>query len=109
MANSSAAVAFTPAAQADRRLAKVSARDVNVYYGAPVKPSNDPVTGVHWYSRNRDELLAVEKGAFSLDQLMRYEFQGMVGYGVFELWASGDGYAPWEPNWPLTAHHRLGT
>jgi phosphate transport system ATP-binding protein len=33
MAHSSAAVAATPSAQADRRLAKVSARDVNVYYG----------------------------------------------------------------------------
>lgn len=84
-------------------------QDVGVYYGAPVKPTNDAVSGSAWNSRNREELKAVEKGAFSLDQLMHYEFQGLQGYGVFELWASGDGYPPWEPNWPLTAHHRLGT
>ena len=35
----------------------------------------------------------------SLDQLMRFEFDGMEGRGIFEILSGGDGHARY-PNWP---------
>ena len=34
----------------------------------------------------------------SMDQLMRFEFDGDTGWGIFELLLGGDGY-PRYPNW----------
>ena len=34
----------------------------------------------------------------SIDQLMRFEFDGQTGWGIFELLLGGDGY-PRYPNW----------
>ena len=34
----------------------------------------------------------------SVDQLMRFHFDGQTGWGIFELLLGGDGY-PRYPNW----------
>lgn len=83
---------------------------VGVYYGGSLKqPSSEPVRGENWSSGERDSLKRFEAGSFSSDQLMRYEFGGQVGYGVFECFSSGDGYPKWQPNWPPTQWQRLGS
>jgi hypothetical protein len=72
---------------------------VVVYYGPPLKPTRDPVQGESWSGHDAETLQAVEAGTVSADQLMRYELDGEVGYGIFELFVSGDGYDRYEANW----------
>ncbi|MFQ5380268.1 MAG: hypothetical protein ACE5EF_01415 [Dehalococcoidia bacterium] len=73
---------------------------VNVYHGAMLSPATEPVQGQQWDETDLETLRKVEARAPVSDQLMRYELDGAIGYGVLELWVSGDGYRPYEPNWP---------
>jgi hypothetical protein len=73
---------------------------VNVYYGAapPNRVLSDGVMHARWNSSDSDDLAVAEAGALSMDQLMRFECNGMTGAGIFELFVMGDGY-PRYPNW----------
>jgi hypothetical protein len=73
--------------------------DVNVYYGAMLEPGPRPVQGQRWNERDRDILRRVEGTALASDQLVRYELDGMVGYGILELYVAGDGYDRYAKNW----------
>jgi len=70
-------------------------KHVCVYYGLPTPPEggypanvNDPAIQAQ-----------IARTSMSNDKLMRYELNGMVGYGIFETWVSGDGYDKW-PHYP---------
>ena len=80
--------------------------DVNVYYGQPLEKMTveRPDAGGYllhypWDSSDRDELVAVEERAMSIDQLMRFEYEGRSGHGIFEILTGGKGPAKY-PNWP---------
>jgi hypothetical protein len=53
-----------------------------------------------WDSANREDLVAVEERAMSIDQLMHFECDGMAGHGIFEILSGGAGPAKY-PNWPV--------
>ncbi len=74
--------------------------NVNVYYGAMLEPSNQPVQGQRWNEQDRALLGRVEAASVASDQLMRYELDGTVGYGILELYVAGDGYDRYRSNWP---------
>jgi hypothetical protein len=81
-------------------------QDVGVYYGLPLPKMNVEDRGngeylMHfsWDSTNRDELVALEDGALSLDHLMRFEYEGRSGLGIFEILTGGKASAKY-PNWP---------
>ncbi len=85
--------------------ADAAAQDVNVYYGLPLsnRHYSDQGSGAYfihfsWDSTNADELAEAEGKSMSIDQLMRFEFDGQTGWGIFELLLGGDGY-PRYPNW----------
>ena len=80
-------------------------QDVNVYYGLPLPTCSYSDLGggayfVHfrWDSNDPEQLRQVEEKSMSMDQLMRFEFDGDTGWGIFELLLGGDGY-PRYPNW----------
>jgi hypothetical protein len=80
--------------------------DVNVYYGQPLPtPHTQDLGGggflLHfaWNSRERDTLVALEKGSMSIDQLMRFELDGQEGHGIFEILTGGNSHKRY-PNWP---------
>jgi hypothetical protein len=82
-------------------------QQVNAYYGQPLpKLSFDDLGGgeyfLHfpWSSADADELVALEAGAISIDQLMRFDLEGMVGYGILEILSGSDGYKRYLSNWP---------
>ena len=82
-------------------------QDVDVYYGQPL-PSfafEDLGGGEYlghfaWDSGDRDELVALESRSMSVDQLMRFEHDGRVGHGIFEILSGGRGPARYLANWP---------
>ena len=81
-------------------------QEVGVYYGLPLPKLNfeDHDDGEYffhfaWNSSSSNELLSMEKGAMSIDQLMRFDLDGMPGHGIFEILAGGRGPARY-PNWP---------
>ena len=51
-----------------------------------------------WNSTDTADLAEVESGALAIDQLMRYEMDGMTGSGIFELLVRGDHYQRY-PTW----------
>ena len=78
---------------------------VNAYYGLPMaKCSYEDLGGgayfIHyrWDATNRDELIETEAKAMAIDQLMRFDFDGRIGWGIFEILMGGDAY-PRYPNW----------
>lgn len=80
---------------------------VNVYYGQPLPTLALESFGdggylghFPWDSSDRDQLTALESGAMSIDQLMRFELDGMVGHGIFEILSGGAGPARYLANWP---------
>jgi hypothetical protein len=75
-------------------------QDVNVYYGValPNQVIGNGMMHSRWNSANADELATAEAGALSMDQLMRFECDGLVGSGIFELFVMGDSYMRY-PNW----------
>jgi hypothetical protein len=77
--------------------------NVNVYYGPMLQPSMEPLQGQNWDEQDEPSFRRVEGAAPASDQLMRYELEGMTGYGIFEIWVAGDGYDRWAGNWPVPA------
>jgi hypothetical protein len=51
------------------------------------------------YGNNPNQLAALEGRAMSVDQLMRFDHDGDVGLGMFEILSGSDGYARY-PSWP---------
>jgi hypothetical protein len=81
--------------------------DVNVYYGLgnSRRKQEDGLSYYTWDSTVTDDLAEIEKNTISMDQLMRFETDGMTGHGIFELLVQGRGY-PRYPAW--TPPHRRG-
>ena len=80
---------------------------VNAYYGQPLSKLRFEDLGdgeyfLHfpWNSADRDELLALEAGSMAIDQLMRFDLDGTIGHGIFEILSGGDGYRRYLRNWP---------
>jgi hypothetical protein len=46
-----------------------------------------------WDSTDAAALTDVEAAVISLDQLMRFEMEGMIGHGIFELLVQGNRYS----------------
>ncbi len=79
---------------------------VAAYYGLPLPKMDleDLGNGEYffhfpWDSNDRDELVAFEAGALSIDQLMRFDYDGRSGFGIFETLTGGKSLARY-PNWP---------
>ena len=79
---------------------------VNVYYGQPLpnldfQDLGDGEYYLHfpWDSSDPEQLAALEGGSMSIDQLMRFDLDGMTGHGIFEILTGGQSYARY-PNWP---------
>jgi hypothetical protein len=73
---------------------------VNVNYGRPL-PTYQLDDGFGWFAWNSSEptqLAQLEAGTVSIDQLMRFELDGMAGRGIFELLLMGDRYDRYR-NW----------
>ena len=81
--------------------ATTSHPETNVYYGYP-DPENTQREGALswdiWDATDPSRLQSVEQRALSIDQVMRYEHEGMVGHGIFEIFASRRGPSRY-PNW----------
>jgi hypothetical protein len=73
---------------------------VNVHYGKPPSFAKQGGGLLHyaWNSNDAAQLTEMEAGAVSMDQLMRFELNGMGGHGIFELLMMGDRYTRY-PNW----------
>jgi hypothetical protein len=81
---------------------------VNVYYGLPLPTlaienhgDGEYLGHFPWDSSDRDQLVALEGGGMSIDQLMRFDLDGMVGHGIFEILSGGRGRARYLDNWPV--------
>ena len=79
---------------------------VNVYYGKPLPTAavqkympGEYLLHFPWNSADRDDLVALEASAMSIDQLMRFDWEGRTGHGVFEILTGSDSIARY-PNWP---------
>jgi hypothetical protein len=88
-----------------RMVAEAPHQDVNVYYGQPLPSfeAQDLGGGAYflhfpWDSTDGEQLATLEGRCVSVDQLMRFDLGGDVGWGIFELLFGGDGY-PRYPNW----------
>lgn len=80
----------------------------NAYYGLPLPSLAFETYGGGEYlghfpfdAADAEELAALEAGAMSIDQLMRFELDGDVGHGIFEILSGGRGHARYLPNWPV--------
>ncbi len=80
---------------------------VNANYGRPLpkvtyEDCGDGEFFLHfpWNSADPSELSAMESATVSIDQLMRFELDGMVGHGIFEILSGSDGYQRYLANWP---------
>jgi hypothetical protein len=89
-----------------RVLGDASHQHVNAYYGLPLPGAAFEDFGngaffLHfpWDSNLREQLVEVEHQSMSIDQLMRFELDGMVGHGIFEILTGGQSYRRY-PNWP---------
>jgi hypothetical protein len=88
---------------------------VNANYGLPLPTMSHEDRGdgeyfvyFPWDSSDRDQLVALEAGTLSIDQLMRCEFGDMSGYGIVEILTGGKALARY-PNWPqmdMTKFHQ---
>lgn len=79
---------------------------VGVYYGQPLPNAElkmyapgEYLQHVAWNSANTKQLAALEAKSMSIDQLMRFDWDGQIGHGVFEILTGSDSY-PRYPNWP---------
>jgi len=73
---------------------------VNANYGAglSLRRARNGLSYYSWNSNDPADLAEVESNAVSIDQLMEFEMNGMVGHGIFEILARGDHYQRY-PNW----------
>ena len=74
--------------------------DVSAYYGTshPRRQQGDRSRSPPGTAPTRPTSAEVESGAVSIDQLMRFEMDGMTGSGIFELLVGGDHYQRY-PTW----------
>lgn len=91
--------------KAYRVFADAAHQEVNAYYGLPMAHCQYEDLGggayfIHflWDSTNSEQLAETEGKSMALDQLMRFEMDGDIGWGVFELLLGGQGYRRY-PNW----------
>ncbi len=104
---SRAVVVFTDEDGATYRVAgEAEHQHVNAYYGGPlpsrvVEDYGDGEYLVHfpWNAADPEELTALESRSMSIDQLMRFDLDGMIGHGIFEMLSGGEGHVRY-PNWP---------
>jgi hypothetical protein len=104
----SAALVFTDEDGETYRVAASSPHPhVNAYYGQPLPSLAIESLGggeyfgwFVWDSAAHDELVALEAGSMSIDQLMRFELDGMTGHGIFEILSGGAGFGRYLANWP---------
>ena len=75
--------------------------DTTAYYAMPhADRIREGELAYHrWNSSDADALRETEAATISLDQLMRFEMDGMTGHGIFELLVQGRGYDRY-PTWP---------
>lgn len=81
--------------------------DTMVYY-VPLHPGRTQADGYShyaWDGTDLDHLAEVESNTISSDQAMRYECDGMIGHGIFELFVAGHRY-PRYPNWGTVPERR---
>lgn len=88
-----------------RVIADTPTQHVNAYYGLPMSHCQYQDLGgggyfIHfrWDSGDPDQLTETEGKSMALDQLMRFDFDGDTGWGIFELLMGGRGYRRY-PNW----------
>lgn len=81
-------------------------QEVNAYYGQPLPAFSFEDLGegeffLHfpWNSTDGEQLAQLEQGSMSIDQLMRFDLEGMPGHGIFEILSGGEGYSRYT-NWP---------
>ena len=77
--------------------------DAIIYY-VPQHPGRTEADGYShftWDGKDAEHLDQVESNAISTDQFMRYEYNGMVGHGIFEMFVAGRRY-PRYANWNAT-------
>ena len=74
--------------------------NVNANYGAghSRRQVGDGLSYYKWDSNDPADLDEVESSVVSLDQLMKFQMDGMTGHGIFELLIYGDRYQRY-PNW----------
>ena len=102
----SAALVFTDEDGVTYRVTAASPhKHVQAYYGLPMSKCTFSDLGggayfIHyqWDSNDAAELAETEGKSMAIDQLMRFEFNGETGWGIFELLMGGDGY-PRYGNW----------
>ena len=90
-----------------RVTADVPHQDVNAYYGLLMAHCQYEDLGggayfIHflWDSTNPEQLAETESKSMALDQLMRFNLDGDIGWGIFELLLGGQGYRRY-PNWAV--------
>jgi len=101
-----AVLVFTDEGGTQYRVTAESAHQhVNAYYGLPMsKCTYEDLGGgeyfIHflWDSKEHGELVENEDKAMAVDQLMRFDFEGRTGWGIFEILMGGDAYLRY-PNW----------
>ena len=79
---------------------------VHAYYGYPLPhlALEDHGDGEYFghfaWDSSEDSVLATMDGqTMSVDQLMRFESEGSVGHGIFEILSGGRGYDRYAANW----------
>jgi hypothetical protein len=101
-----AVLVFTDEDGNDYRVTAAAAHQpVNAYYGLPLSKCTYQDLGgggyfvyFSWDSNNHDELAEAESKSMAIDQLMRFDFDGQTGWGIFEILMGGNTY-PRYPNW----------
>ena len=104
---SRAALVFTDEDGATYRVTAVSEHlAASVYYGKPLRGfgyedygDGEYLLHFPWNANDADQLAQLEAQSVALDQLMRFDHDGMAGHGVFEILTGGKGPARY-PNWP---------
>ncbi len=81
--------------------------DTAVYYGLgnSRRQQGDSYSWYAWDGTVADDLLEIEGNTISMDQLMRFEMEGLTGHGIFELLVQGRGYDRY-PTWALPQRRR---
>jgi hypothetical protein len=105
---SGASLVFTDEEGATYQVEAVSPHQhVNVYYGRPLPTfafedlgGGEYLGWFAWDSAEQGDLVALEGGAMSIDQLMTFEMGDHRGHGIFEILSGGQGYQRYLPNWP---------
>lgn len=80
---------------------------VNAYYGYPLgRLAVEQLGGGEyfghfaWDSTIPDDLATMDARSMSLDQLLRFEHDGDVGHGIFEILTGGRSHGRYLANWP---------